>query len=139
MSVVVIVLYITSLVFIYFKTFLCNFGPAPSNFPFPTHTLHLWELEAWPIFLWVWCFVLFFFHTVRSYSIYLSLTDLFNLHNAFNEIHQCHKWWYFLSFMAELYIYTHTHTHTYIYILQLLFPFIHLWTLRLFPYIGYYK
>ena len=114
MSVVVIVLYITSLVFIYFKTFLYNFGPAASNFPSPTHTLHLWELQAWPFFFWFF-FFFFFFHTVRSYSIYLSLTDLFNLHNAFNEIHQwCHKWWYFLSFMAELYTHTHTHTHIYI-------------------------
>jgi len=38
--------------------------------------------------------------------------------------------------------YTHTHTHTHIYILKykiscLLHPFIHWWTFRLFPYLGY--
>ena len=73
-----------------------------------------------------------------SYSICLSLSDLFHLAQCppSPSIHSC-KWQDFILFYGWVvfhYIYTYIHIHTYI--PHLLYPFICWWTFRLLPNLG---
>lgn len=66
---------------------------------------HLCQLPIWALFLGVWLFFFFFgFHIlVRSYSIYLSLSDFSHLAYAL-KVHLCFcKWQDFILFHSWLY------------------------------------
>ena len=89
--------------------------------------LHILSL----IFFFVFCF--FFHMDVRSYRIYLSLI-YFTWHNVLRGHPFYCQWQYFLLFMTDNIPYI-----VYIHKLCFLYPFIHQWTLSLFPYLGYCK
>ena len=104
-----------------------NSCTSSTSFPFPSGDHQSAFLYLWTCF----CVVFFRFHIrVRSYSIYLSQSNWFH---SFNEVYLFHwEWWErFHSFSGRVVFHSIHAPH--------LYAFIYWWTLKLFPYLGYYK
>ena len=113
--------------------FCLSHCPFPSGNHYSVLCIYMFVFIWFSLFIY-FIYLIFIFHIwMKSYDICLFASDLFHLELTVKVHPCCHTRQDFVFFMI------HQYSIVCLYIPHLLYPFIHWWVLRLFPYLGYCK